>query len=359
MPRPFTLIAELTYRCPLRCPYCSNPPAPPRDELPAETWERVIDEAEALGVVQLHLTGGEPLLYRDVPRLVARGRAREMYVNLVTSGVGLSRDRLAALRDAGLDHVQVSFQDADRASSDAIAGVRVFERKLVAARMVRELGLPLTINVVLHRDNLDHVADIIALAEQLGADRLELANAQYLGHAFAHRDALVPSRDQLERAFSIATAARDRHVGTMEVIFVKPDYFTGTPRACMDGWANTYIHVTPAGRVLPCHAAEAITTLDFDRVTDRSLAEIWETSPALARFRGHDWMTDPCRSCDRRELDHGGCRCQAFLLAGDAAAADPACSRAPRHDLVQLRAGSRARAFVAQPSMLDQDVSDR
>ena len=300
LPRPYTLIAELTYRCPLHCPYCSNPVALAPETLDAPVWECVIDEAAALGVVQLHLTGGEPLLYPALERLVARARARELYTNLVTSGVPLTRERLAELRAAGLDHVQLSFQDADAARADAIAGARVFERKLEVAAGVKAEHLPLTINVVLHRDNLDHVEAILALAERLGADRIELANAQYLGFAFANRAALVPEREQVERAFAAAARARDRLAGTMEVVFVEPDDVGEPPRACIDGWARRYIHITPAGRVLPCHAAEVIPGLEFESVCDHPLAEIWEHSPALQQFRGEGWMQEPCRTCEPR-----------------------------------------------------------
>jgi PqqA peptide cyclase len=333
-PRPYTLIAELTHRCPLHCPYCSNPVELSRAELPAEAWMRAIDDADALGVVQLHLTGGEPLLYRDLEAVIARGRRREMYVNLITSGVPLTRERFAALCEAGLDHVQLSFQDSDPASSDAIAGAPVFDRKLKVSVWVKEAGLPLTIHIVLHRGNIDRISQHLALAQWLGADRLELTNAQYLGFAHANRGALLPTREQLDRAFETAARARERLLGTMVIAFVKPDHVDGTPRACMDGWARRYIHVTPAGRVLPCHAAECIPGLHFDSIADRPLGEIWQTSDALARFRGHDWMREPCRSCDRREVDFGGCRCQAFLLAGDAEVADPACARSPHHALV-------------------------
>lgn len=335
-PRPFTLVAELTYRCPLGCPYCSNPIdfARARGELDAEAWARVFEEAESLGVVQLHLSGGEPLLRPDLERLVARARALDLYVNLVTSGVPLRRERLAALREAGLDHVQLSIQGAEREASDAVAGARVFDRKLAVAAWIKAEGLPLTVNVVLHRENLGRVGAMVELAEELGADRLELANAQYLGFAAKNRAALLPTREAIERAFEEAARARARLEGRMEIIFVKPDYFSKSPRACMDGWARRYVHVTPEGRVLPCHAAEVIPGLRFESVRERGLGEIWESSEALERFRGEAWMKDPCRSCEKRSEDFGGCRCQAYLLAGDAAAADPACTMSPHHGLV-------------------------
>ena len=348
-PRPYTLIAELTYRCPLHCPYCSNPVDHDREVLDPSIWELVVDDAAELGVVQLHLTGGEPLLYPDLERLVCRARSCQLYTNLVTSGIPLERERLVVLVAYGLDHVQLSFQDADQAASDVIAGARVFERKLEVARWVKELGLPLTMNVVLHRANIAHVPELVELAEHIGADRLELANTQYLGFAYANRGTLVPSRDQIERAFDAAAEARERLAGIMEVVFVKPDYFSETPRACMDGWANRYIHITPSGRVLPCHAAEVIPHLQFDNVRDRTLSEIWQGSPALAAFRGEDWMQEPCRTCDRRGIDFGGCRCQAFLLAGDAAATDPACVRSPLHPSVLVRQREHVTSAVLRP----------
>lgn len=334
-PRPYTLIAELTYKCALHCPYCSNPPRRTPETLPVEIWERTLDDAAALGVVQLHLSGGEPLLYRDLERLIARGRRLDQYVNLITSGVPLTRTRLIALHAAGLDHIQLSIQDATRQGSDAIAGARVFDRKCQVAAWIRDTGLAFTLNVVLHRANIDRVDEIVALAEELGAHRLELANTQYLGVAFANRAWLLPTRAQIQQAYETATRARERLFGRMEVIFVKPDYFGSTPRACMDGWARNYIHVTPAGRVLPCASAEVIPDLAFESVRDRPLAEIWATSPALERFRGEAWMKEPCRSCDRRGVDFGGCRCQAYLLAGDATAADPACALSPSHGVIE------------------------
>jgi len=334
-PRPYTLIAELTYKCALHCPYCSNPARRTQETLPAEIWERTLDDASALGVVQLHLSGGEPLLYRDLERLIARGHQLGLYVNLITSGVPLTRARLIALHAAGLDHIQLSIQDATRQSSDSIAGARVFDRKCQVASWVHDTGLAFTLNVVLHRANIDRVPEIVALAEQLGAHRLELANTQYLGVAFANRAWLLPTRTQIEEAYEAAQRARERLFGRMEIIFVKPDYFGSTPRACMDGWARNYIHVTPAGRVLPCHAAEAIPELVFDSVRDRGLAEIWASSPALQRFRGESWMKEPCRSCERRSIDFGGCRCQAYLLAGDPTVADPACALSPAHGQIE------------------------
>ncbi|WP_437962108.1 pyrroloquinoline quinone biosynthesis protein PqqE [Sorangium sp. So ce119] len=343
--RPYTLIAELTYRCPLRCPYCSNPMerAGAAGELSTEDWCRVFAEAADLGVMQVHLTGGEPLARRDLEALVRRARELGLYTNLITSGVPLARERLAALRAAGLDNLQLSVQDADGERADRIAGYAAFDHKIAVAGWVKAEGLPLTVNVVLHRANIENVPAIVDLAERLGADRLELANTQYLGWALANREALLPTRGQLERAFAIASAARERLLGRMEMVFVTPDYYAAWPPACMDGWARRYLHIAPDGLVLPCHAAHTIPGLRFESVRERSLAWIWRDAPGMNRFRGDAWMPPPCQGCDRRGVDFGGCRCQAYHLTGDAAATDPACSLAPAHGIVEearLRAAS-------------------
>jgi pyrroloquinoline quinone biosynthesis protein E len=335
--RPYTLVAELTYRCPLRCVYCSNPLdfARHREELDTATWLRAFAEAEELGVVQLNLTGGEPLVREDLESLVAGARRLDLYTNLITSGVPLARERLARFRELGLDNVQISIQDVEAAASDRIAGTRSFARKLEVAGWVKELGFPLTLNTVLHRDNLGRVAEIVALAERLGADRLELANAQYLGWALANRDALLPTREQLDAARAVAADARSRLRGRMEVLFVTPDYYAGLPKACVDGWGRRFIVLSPGGLALPCHAAHTLPGLTFDSVVERPLGDIWRESPAFNAFRGEAWMPEPCRSCERRAVDFGGCRCQAFHLTGSAAATDPACRLSPHHGLVE------------------------
>lgn len=338
LPRPYTLIAELTYRCPLRCPYCSNPTNYREHalELSTEVWGDVFAQARELGVLQLHLTGGEPLARSDLESLIARAHQLGFYVNLITSGIPLTKERLTRLRDAGLDNVQVSIQDASQQSSDEIAGYAGYTRKLEVMRWVKELGLPLTINVVLHRQNLNNVGALISMAEELRADRLELANTQYLGWALANRDLLMPSREALVSARAVALEAQERLRGRMEVLFVIPDYHAKHPRPCMDGWARRFVHIMPNGTVLPCHAAISIPNMEFERVPKRSLASIWNESESFQRFRGEDWMQEPCKSCDRRDVDFGGCRCQALALTGDAAATDPACSLSPQHQLVQV-----------------------
>jgi pyrroloquinoline quinone biosynthesis protein E len=325
---PDTLVAELTYACPLKCGYCSNPVVASKRALSTAEWTRTFDEAAALGVLQLHLTGGEPLLRDDLEVLVAAARRADLYVNLITSGVGLTRQRLAALIEAGVDHVQLSFQAADATKNDALGGVRSYAQKREVATFIRELGVRFTLNVVLHRGNIDDVEAIVKLGDELGADRLELANTQYLGSALANRDALLPSRAQLEHARDVVERSR----AGRDLVFVLPDYLAGVPRACMGGWAARYLVVTPDGTVLPCHAAAQIP-LPWERIGERTLAEIWD-GPALARYRGHAWMSDTCKACDRRDVDFGGCRCQAFALTGDAAATDPVCPRSPDHALV-------------------------
>ncbi|GAA1083590.1 MULTISPECIES: pyrroloquinoline quinone biosynthesis protein PqqE [Pseudonocardia] len=334
-PRPFGLLAELTYRCPLACAYCSNPIELARydDEMTTTEWQRVFTEAAAMGVLQCHLSGGEPLLRRDLPELVRTASELGMYTNLVTSAMGLSRPRAIELREAGLDHVQVSVQADEPATSDRIAGIRSFDRKLEACRLVRELGWPLTVNVVLHRQNIDRIAEIVDLVERLGADRVELANTQYYGWAWRNRSALLPTRDQLDRAEVVVTAARARLAGRMEVVHVLPDYYSAYPKPCMGGWAQRQLTVAPDGDALPCPAAQTLP-LPRASVRDAGLAEIWSSAPLFTAYRGEDWMQDPCRTCDRREVDLGGCRCQAFQLTGDAAATDPVCHLSPQHDLV-------------------------
>lgn len=335
-PRPFAILAELTYECPLRCPYCSNPLdfAGYRDgELSTAEWRRVLTEAAGLGALQAHLSGGEPLLRRDVTAIVRAATDLGLYTNLITSGLSLSRQRAEQLRAAGLDHVQISVQADEAALSDDIAGARSFTRKLAAARLVKELGWPLTLNVVLHRRNLDRIGAIIGLAESVRADRVELANTQYYGWALRNRAALLPTRAQLERAEAVVRDAAGRLGDRMELIYVLPDYYEKYPKPCMGGWGNRQLTVTPAGRVLPCPTAQDVP-LPPASVRERSLRWIWEESPLFTAYRGTGWMPDPCRTCVRRDQDHGGCRCQAFALTGDAARTDPACSLSPDHGLV-------------------------
>ena len=333
--RPFGLLAELTYGCPLHCPYCSNPLELEayRDELSTAEWQRVLTQARELGVLQLHLSGGEPLLRRDLAEIVRTAGGLGLYTNLITSALGLTPRRAEQLRAAGLDHVQISVQADEAALSDRLAGTPSFERKTSAARLVKELGWPLTLNVVLHRQNLDRVDRILELAEELGADRIELANTQYYGWALRNRAGLLPSRDQVARADAAVRAARERLADRMEIVYVLPDYHSRYPKPCMGGWGRRQLTVVPDGNVLPCPTAQDLP-LPRASVREHSLAWIWEESPLFRSFRGTDWMPEPCRSCDRRELDFGGCRCQAFQLTGDAARTDPVCHLSPDHGLV-------------------------
>ena len=336
IPRPYGLLAELTHRCPLHCPYCSNPLAlvPAGDELAPAKWMRVFEEAAALGVVQLGLSGGEPLLYPELPGLVAAARRAGLYTNLITSAVGLTAERLAVLRAAGLDTLQISFQSDLAGLADRVAGARAHEAKLAAARAAVAAGLPLSLNVVLHRATIDRVAELIALAESLGAFRLELANVQFYGWAFANRRELLPTRAQIEQAAAVAGRERERLRGRMEIVYVLPDYYEKRPKPCLHGWGSRALTINPRGDVLPCQAAEAIPGLVFDNVRRRSLGEIWREGEAFTRFRGTEWLPEPCRSCEWKEIDFGGCRCQATLLAGDAGATDPVCEFSPHRPRV-------------------------
>jgi pyrroloquinoline quinone biosynthesis protein E len=340
MDKPYALLAELTYACPLHCPYCSNPVALDdyRDELTTGEWQRVFAEAADLGVLQVHLSGGEPLQRRDIVDLVQSANDLGMYTNLITSGLGFSIRRAEQLRDAGLDHVQVSIQADEQGLSDQIAGTASFERKHEVTRLVKKLGWPLTLNVVLHRQNIDRIGAILDMATMMEADRIELANTQYAGWAGRNRAELLPSRDQLERAEAEVLAARGRLGDRMEIIYVIPDYYGKYPKPCMDGWARRQFTVVPNGEALPCPAAHELArglSLPSTNVREHSLEWIWSESPLFRQYRGDDWMPDPCRSCDRREIDFGGCRCQAFALTGDAARTDPVCHLSPDHGLVE------------------------
>ena len=344
---PLALLAELTHRCPLRCPYCSNPLALERAsaELDTATWQRVLREAAALGVLQVHFSGGEPLVRRDLVSLVGHAAEAGLYGNLITSGIGLDADRITALAAAGLEHVQLSLQDSDPDQGDRVAGLAGAQaHKRRAADLVRKAGLPLTVNTVVHRQNLERLGAIVALALTLGADRLEIAHVQYYGWALRNRRALLPSRAQLDRATAFVEAERARLKGVLAIDYVVPDYYARRPKACMGGWGRRFLNVTPAGKVLPCHAAETLPGLRFPNVLEASLAWIWQADPAFERFRGTAWMPEPCRSCERREIDWGGCRCQAFALTGDAARTDPACALAPDHGLLALARGEAAEA---------------
>jgi PqqA peptide cyclase len=352
------LIAEVTHRCPLHCVYCSNPLEMQRrsDELSTADWLSIFHQAREMGVLQLHLTGGEPLARSDLTELVRAARGAQLYSNLITSGVGLDERRLDELIEAGLDHIQLSFQDSEEAQANEFSGTRSHALKLRIAQMIHERRVAFTVNMVVHRRNLERLQEMIAFAEQTGAQRLEIANVQYYGWALRNREALLPTREQLEQSIEIVEAARERLKGKLRIDFVFPDYYAKYPKPCMNGWGHQQMLIDPAGRVLPCHAAAVIPGLDLPSARDHGLQWIWEDSPAFNRFRDESWMPEPCRSCDRRTRDFGGCRCQAFLLAGDAAATDPVCTLAPQHALIEEilqnvnRSGAREWVYRIDPS---------
>jgi PqqA peptide cyclase len=335
---PLALLAELTHRCPLRCPYCSNPVELERasSELSEAEWRRVFAEAAALGVLQVHLSGGEPMVRRDLASLIAAANERGIYTNLITSGTLGGEGEIQSFAAAGLKHVQLSFQDVAADNNDRIAGLSgAHARKTRFAAAVRAAGLPLTLNMVVHRQNLGGLVEMIEMALALGARRIEIAHVQYYAWALANRAALLPTRRQLDEATRIVEEARSRLTGVLAIDYVVPDYHAVRPKSCMSGWGRRFLNVSPAGKALPCHAAEQLPGIDFPSVRDHSLADIWYRSDAFNRFRGTDWMAEPCKSCERREIDWGGCRCQAFLLAGDAARTDPVCALSPDHGLVE------------------------
>ncbi|MEM8790536.1 MAG: pyrroloquinoline quinone biosynthesis protein PqqE [Pseudomonadota bacterium] len=335
---PLAMLAELTHRCPLSCPYCSNPLelSQRETELPTETWVDVLRQAADLGVLQLHLSGGEPASRRDLEEITTAAVEAGLYTNLITSGIGLTEPRLRQLDEIGLDHIQLSLQGITAEMADRIGGYRGgFERKMKVAQWIGEIGFPLTLNAVMHRQNLDGLEQTIDLAIRLGARRLEVACVQFHGWAAINKAALMPSLEQARQARDTVNAARERLAGQLVIDFVPPDYYAKFPKACMGGWGSTGLNIAPDGSVLPCHAAQTIPGLTFDNVRDRALADIWSNGAAFNAFRGTDWMKEPCRSCERREIDWGGCRCQAVALAGDARATDPICSRSPHNAKVR------------------------
>ena len=344
---PLWLLAELTYRCPLHCVFCYNPIdfANQPDELSTADWLRVLQEGRELGAVQCGLSGGEPLLREDLEVIVAEARRLGYYTNLLTSGVGLTVERARALKAAGLDHVQLSFQDSTREMNDFLSHTKTFELKNRVAHIVKEQGWPMVMNVVLHRLNIDHIDRIIGMAADLGAEYLELANTQYYSWAFHNRDALQPTRAQLQHAEAVADAWRAKLGDRMRIFFVAPDYHEGKAKKCVNGWGSMFLTVTPDGTALPCHTAKMLPGLSFPNVREHSVRDIWFDSEGFNRYRGTGWMKEPCSSCEHREQDLGGCRCQAFLLANDPTVADPVCVKSPHHGLV-VEAVERAEAGV-------------
>jgi len=336
-PPPLSLLAELTHRCPLQCVYCSNPLELEKRGVELETadWQRVFEQAAALGILQVHFSGGEPMARPDLPVLVAHATRLGLYTNLITSGVMMDARSLDALAQAGLDHVQLSFQDVDVEAAERIGGLRGAQaRKLEAARLLAAEGMPLTVNFVVHRQNHARVPEMLALGHRLGAGRVEIAHTQYHGWAFVNRAALLPDRAQFDAVTGAVRVGREQYLDSLTIDYVTPDYYADQPKPCMGGWAQRFLNVTPSGHALPCHAAESIPGMVFPSVRDSSLQEIWTSAPAFLRFRGTDWMPEPCRSCAMKEIDWGGCRCQALAITGDAAATDPVCARSPMHDRI-------------------------
>jgi pyrroloquinoline quinone biosynthesis protein E len=336
------MLAELTHRCPLQCPYCSNPAKllKANAELDTAQWIKVINEAADMGILQIHLSGGEPTLRTDLEEIVAALAARHVYINLITAGVNIKPERIMELKQAGLDHVQLSVQGATPKVTELIGNMKgAHEKKLATAAAVRQAGLPLTINAPIHRHNIEQVPDFIDLALELDADRLEIANVQYYGWALINRTQLMPSWDDVMRQVDIVEEARERLRGILLIDFVTPDYYAEFPKPCMGGWAKDAFMITPDGTAMPCHAAHTIPHLTFDNVMEKPLADIWQDSPAFNAYRGTDWMAEPCRSCERRDFDYGGCRCQALAITGDASATDPACSKSPHHSAMLKIAG--------------------
>ncbi len=350
---PLWLLAELTYRCPLHCAFCYNPTdfASHGPELDTDVWLRVISEARALGAVQIGFSGGEPLVRDDLETLVEHARGLGFYTNLITSGVGLTEARIAALKEAGLDHIQLSFQDSTRELNDFLSSTRTFELKRKIAQLIKAYGYPMVLNCVLHRYNLPHVGQIIEMALDIGAEYLELANTQYYGWALLNREQLMPTQEALREAEDTVNRYRASVGDRCRILFVVPDYFEQRPKACMNGWGSVFLGVAPDGAALPCHAARSLPGLDLPNVRDASLSTIWYESTAFNAFRGEHWMREPCKSCDERATDHGGCRCQAYLLTGDARAADPVCAKSPRHGEIE-----RVVAFARQATRGDGHV---
>src|SRR5580692_6715154 len=352
IPNPLALIAEITHRCPLHCVYCSNPLelAGASSELSTTEWISVFQQAGKLGMLHAHFTGGEPLARPDLTELVAAARGAGLYTNLITSGLGLAEARLQALVAAGLDHIQLSFQDSREDAANWIAGAKAHAHKIELSRIIRRHKIAFTVNLVIHRQNIDHLEEMIAFIEQLAPERMEIAHTQYYGWALKNRAALLPTRIQLENAVEVVAAAEKRLAGRIRIDSVVPDYYARFPKACMGGWGRRLMLVHPSGKVLPCHAAEVIPGLAFENVRERRLEFIWQQSSSFQRFRGEEWMPEPCRSCNQRAEDFGGCRCQALLLTGNATATDPACSLAPAHHIVEAAlAEANSASAVCQP----------
>ena len=367
---PLWLLAEVTYKCPLHCVFCYNPVDYTQygPELSTEEWLRVLQEGREIGCTQLGFSGGEPLMRDDLEIMVAEARKLGYYSNLITSGVGLTEKRISAFKQGGLDHIQLSFQDSTREINDFISSTKTFELKSKVAKLIKQHEYPMVLNVVLHRMNIDHIQQILEMAEAMGAEYLELANTQYYAWALVNRDQLLPSREQLERAEEITNQFRARIGDRMKIYFVVPDYYATRPKACMNGWGSVFVTIQSDGTVLPCHEARMLPGMTFPSVREHDLRWIWYDSPGFNHFRGDEWMKEPCRTCPEKTKDFGGCRCQAYMLTGDAANADPVCDLSPHHDVVtaavakaqqaQTKAAT-AKNTAAQPIVFRDDKNSR
>ena len=354
--KPLWLLAELTYRCPLQCPYCSNPVeiAKYNNELSTEDWIRVLQQARKMGATQLGFSGGEPLVRKDLEDLIREARRLGYYTNLITSGVGMDADRVEKFKEAGLDHIQISFQASNEELNNYLGGTKSFQHKQEMARVVKEFEYPMVLNIVLHRKNVDQIRDILDMTVDLNADYVELASTQYYGWSRVNIEQLLPTRDQLARAEVVAKEYQEKMKDRMKIIYVIPDYFENRPKACMNGWGSIFLTIAPDGSALPCHAAAQLPGLEFPNVREHSIDEIWNGSDAFNKFRGFDWMQEPCRSCPEKEKDFGGCRCQAYMLTGDATNADPVCDKSPHHgtlhaDVDRIDSLSGTKEFESKP----------
>ena len=362
---PLWLLAEITYKCPLHCVYCSNPIDYTRygKELSTDDWLRVLRESRELGATQLGFSGGEPLVRNDLEILIAEARKLGYYSNLITSGIGMNEKRIAAFKEGGLDHIQLSFQDSTRELNDFLGSTRTFDIKMKVAKLIKQYEYPMVLNVVLHQQNIEHIQQILDMAEQFGVEYLELANTQYYGWAMLNRDHLLPSREQLERAEAIVNRFREKIGDKMRIYFVVPDYYETRPKACMNGWGSVFITITADGVVLPCHEARMLPGLTFPNVREANMKWIWYDSPAFNTYRGDEWMKEPCRSCPEKVKDFGGCRCQAYMLTGDARNADPVCDLSPHHEVVVNAVAkaqqARIKPATVRPIMFRDDKNSR
>jgi pyrroloquinoline quinone biosynthesis protein E len=363
IPQPFWLLAEITYRCPLHCAFCYNPTdyvTHTQNELSTEQWIKVLRDARKMGALQLGISGGEPLLRDDIEEIVAEAGSLGYYSNLITSGVGLTEKRIAEFKRGGLDHIQLSMHDITKEINNFITDTNTFELKKKVAAMIKEYDYPMVLNVVIHRYNIEHIGEILEMAEQIGANYVELANTQYYGWSLLNRAQLMPTKEQLEKAEAITNKFRQKVGSKMQIFFVVPDYYADRPKKCMNGWGEVFMIVTANGDVLPCHSARSLPGLEFPNVRDNGLEWAWNESPAFNKYRGDEWMKEPCRSCPEKEKDLGGCRCQAYLLTGDAEIADPVCSLSPAHDVIlQAIEDAKNPQLAAQPILFRNDKNSR